>query len=365
MNRYGITAFAARRIRLRPVRWLMLACALTLVTFLSSTTMLALSAIEATSTRIIRAGPALVVSRVDAGGWAAIAVSHAHRIQSIPGVESATPRVWGVLPGPPAVTVMTSSSVAQGHAEVGTGVGAKAGELLVLRGLDGTVHELRVDRSIEEAADVVGYDLVLLHATDARTLLLIPGGSATDIAIESARDEENDALVTEIARVIDHPVRVTTRAQMLGAYRSQLGRAGTLSFIVLVPSILGLLLLAGITASGGDHARADVGKLKLVGWTTGEVVTLHAIEMGFVAFVSVGIGLTTAYAGLFGLDGVTIVTTLLGWEANGPALVLSTEGAIVTMLIIGASVLLPCLVAAAIPSLRLSSTDPLELVEAP
>jgi ABC-type lipoprotein release transport system permease subunit len=207
--------------------------------------------------------------------------------------------------------------------------------------------------------------MVLVPEDAARSLLLLPPGRATDIAVQSARDEENDALVPEIASALDEPVRVVTRAQMLGAYRVQSGRTGTLAFAMLAPAILGLLLLVAATASGGASARADVGKLKMIGWSSGEVARLHVLEVGIVGIVAVGLALSAAYAGLFVFGGASVASTVLGWKTEAPFLLLSTEGAALSLLVIGAAVLVPCLVAAVVPAVRLARTDPVELTEAP
>ena len=366
MTRYGLAALAARRILLHPARWTLLAFALMVITFLSATTGMTVLAIETTATRIIQAGPALVVSRVDAGGWTAIESHHAQTIRNIPGVASATPRTWGVLAGPPSVTVVADPNLpdASLRAAAGSALGVAPGDTLTLHGLDGSSVALEVVSTVDRRADIVAHDVVLVPADTARALLLLPPEKATDIAVESARDEENDALVPEIAAAVSEPLRVVTRAEMLGAYRVQSGQRATLAFLTLTPSVLALLLIVALTASGGASARSDVGKLKLMGWTSGEVARLHLTEMSLVASLAVGLGLTAAYAGLFLLGGVTVTTVLLGWSSN-PHLALSTEGAALALLLTGASVLVPCLVAALVPAFRLARVDPIELTESP
>ena len=368
MKGYGVIAFAARRILLRPARWLLFALALSVVTFLASTTVLTLFAVESTATSLIKAGPALVISRVDAGGWAAIDEAHARTIAKIPGVHTATPRVWGVLPGPPSLTVMADRQLTDGStlARVGSAVRPAApGELIVLRGLDGTAHELHVEGLLKDETDVVSHDLVLVPVDTARSLLLLPPNTATDIAVQSARDEENEALVGEIADALAFPVRVTTRAEMLGSYRTQTGRAGSIAFLMLLPALLGLVLVVAVTAAGGASTRIEVGKLKLLGWTSGDVARLHSLEVGLVAGAAVALGLCAAYAGLFLLGGASVVTPVFGWTDSQPHLLFSTEGAVLSLLVIGACVFIPCLVAALVPSFRLARSDPAELVEGP
>ncbi len=361
MRGYGLTAFAARRILLHPVRWLLAAGAIALVTFFASTVVLLLFAIESTATNVIERGPALVVSRVDAGGWASIDPRFQSRLEAIPGIHSVEPRVWGVLPGPPAVTVVGDPSLA-GRPDIvrkgSTADPASTGELLVLRGLDGTPRELRVESAIPEQADVLAHDVVLVPPEVARSLLLLPPGRATDLAVRTARDEENDVLVPEIAEAMPHPVRVTTRAEMLGAYRVQLGRRGSLAFVALLPALLSLVLIVAAAVSGGPRTRAEVGKLKMIGWTTHDVARLHLTEMGVVGSVAVGTGLAAAYAGLFVFGGGSVATTVLGWESVQPSLRLSTEGAALSMIVIAASIIVPCLAASLVPALRLARTDP-------
>ena len=359
---------ALRRIVLRPARFILLASSLFLITLLVGSVLLFQQALESTAHRLLGAGPSLVVSNVDAGGWAASPLQDAATIARIPGVASVQPRVWGVLPGPPAVTVFGTSKLPDNASDVivGTGVPTAAvGQPLTLRALDGSPRTLRVREILSPNADIVAFDTVQVSLQAARGLLLLNDGDVTDFAVDTARSEENDAIAGEVAAAVAHPARAVTRAQMRGAYLAQAGQRGGVTFLVIVPSILALALIVAGVASGEAGARRDVGKLKLLGWTTRNVATLHLLEVGLVAFAGAGAGLVSAYAQVFLLGAGPLIALLLGWSDAPPNLTLDPTGTVLALLQIAALVFVPCAVAAIVPSWRLARTDPADLLEGP
>jgi ABC-type lipoprotein release transport system permease subunit len=368
MSAPSVFDVACRQVVAHPVRWLLVGAAIAALTFAAAVVLLVSDAIARTADRVLERGPALVVSRVDAGGWAAIAASDATIIAPIPGVQRATPRIWGILPGPPTVTIVADPGLAEdaGVAVAGQGVqGARTGATLVLRGLDGRPEELRVARMLAPQLDVVAFDIVFVAPAVAQRLLLLESVDATDIAVDSVRDEENDALVRAIAEQLPRPVRVTTRAQMRGAWLTQAQRRTGLGLVAMAPSILALVLVVAVTAAGGEDDRRRVGKLKLVGWTTSSVARLYLLRMGLVAGAAVALGLSCAYLLVFPFGLGQPVLLALGWDAVTPHLLLDAQGAAASLLWVGAFALAPCLVAAVIPVYSVARTDPAELLEAP
>lgn len=363
----SVFAFACRRIALQPVRFLLVGLGLLLVTALVSSALLLEGAIAHTANRVLGSGPSLVVSRVNAGGWAAIPVADAARIRSIPGVLHVTPRVWGVLPGPPAVTIMADPGIDQAShdAVAGSGLDTKPGDTLVLRALDGSRINVKLASTLPPSTNVVAADLLLTSAQVARRALLLDSGSATDLAVDSVRPEEDEALVADIAQALDYPVRVATRAQMRGAYQAQLGQRAGLSTMAALPALVALMLIVGFTTAGAPATRREVGLLKLLGWSTGEVARLHVTEVAVVASIATGFGLALAYAAVFIVGNAGPVPALLGLNQPVSRLSLDTTGAALVLVQAGATVLVPCLVGAFIPAWRLARVDPAELLDAP
>lgn len=248
----AVYVLACRRIALRPAANAVIAAALVLASMIASTLLLIETAVARTADRIVSAGPSLVVSRVDAGGWAPIGTSAADAIARIPGVLKTTPRIWGVVPGSPTLTLIGDSSLSGRDVVCGRGVpDTSPGAVVSFAGLDGTSHQVLVKSVLEEGTDTLAFDVIYGSEQLARSALLIPSGSATDIAVQSARPEEDEALVREIAQAVQHPVRVVTRAQMRGAWQTRAGSRGTVRMIALLPALLAVVLLAGSLSRGG------------------------------------------------------------------------------------------------------------------
>ncbi|MBI5548073.1 MAG: hypothetical protein HY901_29690 [Deltaproteobacteria bacterium] len=364
----GLYAFACRRLVLRPIRCALFALAVLGVTLPLASGLLVLNAVEQTADRVVAAGPSLIVSRVDAGGWAPIPEAAAFAVRAIPGVAAAQPRVWGILPAQEPLTVVGDTALpdATRLAVVGPGIRTgPEGSPMALSGLSGAVEWLEVSSAFPAGVSALARDLVVVPAGVARRLLLLPEATATDIAVTSVRAEEDDALVGEIARALGYPVRVTTRAQMRGAFRSFTGERGGLWLLLALPAILALALIVGQIASGGAGARLEAGRLKLLGWTTWDVARLHLAEALIPGGLAAATGLAAAYVGVFALGGGPAAALLLGFQRVAPSLALSTEGALLALLQVGAVVLAPCAVAALIPAARLARSDPADLLEAP
>lgn len=362
----GIFILACRRIALRPAANGVVAAALVIASLVASTLLLIETAVARTADRIVAAGPSLVVSRVDAGGWAPIRLSAAEAISRIPGVASAAPRVWGVLPGSPTLTLIGDPALAARDVVSGRGVpDARPGGTMSVRGLDGTSYEVQVKSVLGEGTDTLAFDVLYGSEELARSALLIAPDSATDITVQSVRPEEDDALVREIAQAVQHPVRVVTRAQMRGAWQTRAGARGTVRMIAFIPALIAVVLLAGSLARGGFDARRDAGRLKLMGWGTGDVARLFLTQALLVAAGSIALGLVSAYVIVFPLRAGALVAPLFGWRELMPGLALDTGGAIQVLLLVGAMLLIPALVGAWLPAWRAARADPADLLEAP
>jgi ABC-type lipoprotein release transport system permease subunit len=295
-------------------------------------------------------------------------VSAVEFIAGIPGVRSAEARIWGVLPGPPAVTIIADATLADLPTEVtcGRGVsGAVVAELLAIRALDGSSLPARVKSLLGDGTDTLAFDVVYAPASLARRALLLDSSHATDVAVESIRPEEDDALVREIAARLGYPVRVVTRAQMRGAWQTRAGMTGTIRLLALSPALLTVLLLAVSLAMGGPESRQDAGKLKLAGWQTRHVAWLFALQSMSVCTASVGIGLVIAYVLVIPLGAGPLLGPFFGWTASLPQLTLDAGGAVQVLLLVGGIMMVPILGASFLPAWRVARIDPAELLEAP
>jgi hypothetical protein len=357
----AILAMACQRILSHPLRSGLLGLAIFLLTAFSAGVLLLTSAIESTADRIIESGPSIVISRIVAGGWAPIPVEDCAKVRAIAGVRETVPRVWGVLPSSPALTVLADPQLPDSSSDALQPTCLNSQVFTELRALDGTPVPI-VLRSVCPANSLSQHTLWVSQPL-ARKLLLLPDQSATDLAVYSSRPEEDSALVPEIAAALPYPARIVTRAQMRGAYLGQTGQRSGLYLLLLGPALISLSLIIAMLASGGPMVRADVGKLKALGWTTAHVVLLHLGEFVFVAISSTLLGACTSYLALFAFGGGPLASSLLGWDSLSPGLRLDTSAAAPVLALVIASVLLPSTFAALLPAIRLARVDPAELLD--
>jgi hypothetical protein len=381
MKRYrvdGLLLWAAREMLRRPGDAVLTGICLAVVTAMMAAALLLCQAVSDTAGRILSASPALVVRRIDAGGWVPIPVDEGiSSIRAVPGVLSVRPRIWGTVraeQGPVTVvgaaSALRSSAVdgekiqppAVGRALIGPGVDAVGGRVRLSLGAQDSVSFSVAGRLPEKTA-MATYDLVILSPCDAARVLGIAPGFASDLAVEVFHLEEAQALAPELAETLPWPVRITTRAEAAKSYSGAVFRRGSLAALALLPAVLALVFLVVVTVRERAFRRKTVGLFKALGWQTSDVFLLHLFESAMTAMPSVLLGMAVGY-GLVFFPGVSWPSRLLlGWPRPAPGLFLDPAGALAVLAEIGAFILFPYLAAAAGPSLRASLADPQDLLE--
>lgn len=381
MSRFGrhlpMLVWAAREIQRRPGRTMLLFAALASLVFMVASVLLFGQALDTTWTRLMAKAPDLIVRRIDAGGWAPLPIDAAMaRVKGIPGVLDPTPRLWGVAAaGTMPVTVVTAANVLPTDALTRVIVPAK-GQAVVgqARFPVGTDKRLTLTARETMTFNIVGtlpadtglatHDLVWLTPGDARRLLGIPAGHASDLAVRLFRPEEIQALAAELAAAFPWPVTVTDRNAAAIGYRTRAIRTGTLRMLVALPAGLALLLIVAGTLTGGRDPHQRL--LRAMGWTTADLLRLQLAGALIVALPAIMVGLAAAYAVVFWPPAAGITALWLSDGRHLPALVLSRDGSLVVMLTIAGLVGLPYLAAVFLTTLRgaadavwpLSRTEP-------
>ena len=374
----ALLTWATRDLMRRPGDALLTGLAIVALVGTVTTSLLLVEGATRTAAALIERGPDLVIRRLDAGGWAPMPVQEGMAAAgSVRGVQRLRPRVWGVLGGPyGAITLVGCDDAmrqdlgalhidppAVHEAIVGDRMADLLGQSLTLASED-RWDTFDVKATFTPAADAATFDVVLVDEEAARWLLGIPEGAATDLALEVFHEQEADALRAALGHALPFPARVMTRADARGVHGDVLGRRGALAGIAAVPAALALLLLVVATAREGLGRRREVGLLKTLGWTTGDVMRLHMLRALVVALPATAVGLAGAY-GLVFRPGVRWPgELLLGWQGRGPALHLDPGGAALVMLEVAGLVLIPWLVATAWPVARGAAEDPQAMLEA-
>ena len=206
--------------------------------------------------------------------------------------------------------------------------------------------------------DALSDCLIVLHPDDARDLLGLAPGMASDLAVDVFHDDEAGALRTELAAAFPWPVRIETRDEARSAYRTETARRGSLLLFLCVPSALALVFLLVVTVRSTRSRSYEAGLLKALGWTVSDVVSLELWRALSLGLPAVALGAGAACLCVF-LPGITWPGFLFfGWRSGGPALWLSPAGAGMVLAELAACVLVPYAVAVLWPALRAASRDP-------
>jgi hypothetical protein len=394
----SLAAWAARDLRRHPAEALLSGLALFALVALTATLLLLVQAWSSTVERVLAGGPALVVRQVSAGGWQPLPVDVAMAAaRGVVGVTAVAPRIWGVVSGPGGVALTVVGVDAKravrlaalgleppvpGEAVVGPGVelegvgqesdatsdaaGGGGGDEVAVQGeivLRGQQQrQFWVRRRLPTGAALTLHDLVLLTAEDARGLLGLPMGAASDLALGVFHPAEEQAILADLAAAFPFPVRITTRGDAVGAAVADLSRDGGLALMLYLPALLAMALLVAAVVRGGLGAVAEIGLYKALGWSTGDLVRLHLLK-------SIGVGLPATLLGLSVAvllvywPGVTWPgALLLGWRGAAPMLTLDLGDAATVLLSVAAWVLAPWLLAALAPAIRGALADPADLL---
>jgi hypothetical protein len=369
--------WAARDLGRHP--WQNLATALTLfgLALLLGGTQLTYRAFVETSTHLLAKAPAIVVRRTAATGWVPLPVDAALRaVKRVPGALAPRPRLWGLarVAGQTVTVVadLTASEPASGRLEVKP----HPGEAIVAGGLEALTADgrlvfdghpdtvLKVVRRLPDKVAMASHDTVLLHPDDARRLLGIPPGYASDLGIDLFHEEAASALARDLSTAFPWPVQVSTREATAGRTAALWERRSTLATLAYIPAVLALAVLGLAGVVGSERGRAQIGLLRALGWTGRDFLRLCLWRWGCLCLPAVGLGLAAAY-GLTFAPGVRWPgVLLLGWTAAPPPFYLSSTGSALVLVQSAAVVALPHLAIVVATGLRHTARDPGSLLEA-
>lgn len=338
---------------------------------------------EATKARVH--APDLVVQRLVGGRPALVPEAWRERIASRPGVSRVTPRVWGYLflpslQGNVTLVGLTGDAGAlppvaleQGRAprgdergacavgrELAAKLGVRAGDRVRFPGPNDRGPVCSVVGVFSSAVDLFTSDVVLLNEADARAMLGLPEGEATDLAISLTTPDESRVLAGALADALPGS-RILEKRLLERVHALSFGRRAGLVLGASLPALLALLVLAHDRASGlGASERREIAILKASGWSSAHILELKLYEALLLALVATGLGLLLGYAWVFALGAPGLREALAGWAVLYPALHLTPQVTFAQLLGLQALVAAPYVALSVVPAWRASNLDPME-----
>jgi len=373
-NLLPLLDWAARDLRRHPIEAILLASAMTLLVAFTGIGVLLPRALSDTASHILAEGPSIVVRRVGPAGWQPLPIKEAlEAARRIPGALAIRTRIWGLaatvdgavtvvgLENPLPMNDGTEWRPVPGQAATGRGVLPVGKQPLLLSGV--SILSLSVVGSFSSRGDLAGFDIVAVHPRDARTLLGLQPGEATDLAMDVFHAAEAQAMLPELATAFPWPVTVTCRSEESGRFAVSAALHGGLAVLALVPAFLALALLIALEVRRNLSRHHEAGLLKALGWSAGEVMRLSLLRAVLLGLPAVVCGMAAAYSLLFIPRFAGVAGRFFGWQGKAPSLFLDPTGALPLLFAVAGLVLAPFLAAVLFPALKAASVDPQDMLE--
>lgn len=362
--------WSVRDVTRRPLEWFLLTISLTLITAIPATALFLVQGLTGSVANILADSPSLIIRKIDPTGWEPMPVEQSLKaVGSVPGVLRSYARIWGVVSGPEGpLTVVTPIWTVSGDnsayptlprkGNVLIGAGAATGSTdkqLTLRGH--TTKTFQISGAIDPKSGMMSHDLVVLNPLDARPLLGLPEGYASDIAIDVFHEGEETAILPDLTEALPWPVRITTRSENLKFLSGSYARRGGIIILATVPALAAVCLVVAATVREHLGNRFEVGLLKAFGWTTADIVRHFLLRSLFIGVPAVCLGMVIAYAAVFSPGVQWPGVLLFGWQGQAPALHLHMGGTVLTLVQMVALTLVPFLIATLVPVLKVATAD--------
>lgn len=382
----ALLAFAWSALARRPGRTTALAGGLATTVTLLAAVLFATSALRGEAERARAAQPDVVVQHLAGGRPGLVDPAIVSFIASLPGVRRAEPRVWGYvfLPSLRAnVTVVgrraepldlgavrgvlssgrDARSGERGAAVIGKSLAdllhVASGDMIALPSPREDAPTLSLVGVFDSPVALYASDVLLVGTNDARAILDVPEGLATDIAVDLFNPEE----ATVVTRAIHEKapeLRVLDNRILGRTYRLTYGRRAGIVLAAALPALLIMLILAWDRTGGlGASERREIAVQKAVGWSTADVLYAKLYESVLVGLLAAGAGIVLAYAWVFALGAPFLREVLSGWSVLYPGTPLTPAIDPADVLGLVAMVLLPFIAVAIVPAWRAAIMDPM------
>jgi len=372
-------AWAIRDILRHPLHAAVVFFTLFFLSLMTVLPLLTARGLHHTARALLAHAPDILIRKQTAGGFAPIPEQDGIRIAlSIPGVVSAKARIHGsarIGDRPVLVMGCPTGKKAGDHGEIGFPGTVQPGQVILGRDIrlpegdgltlaSGPVRvELTAAGALPESTAAATRDTAILNPSDARRLLELPEGWATDIALSVFHESEIAAILPELVQAFPFPVRLITRTEILKHYADTFSLRSGLALMMMVPAVLAVAVLVLSVTVSSDIRAHETGLLKALGWRTRDRARVALLQAFAISLPAIGAGLSAAMILMRWPRWNLLGQIMLGWREPLAPIYLSAPDRFLIGLGVGIFILLPFLLAHLWAAIRGAATDPDHLLE--
>lgn len=280
----------------------------------------------------LHALPELIVQKMSGGRQTFIAADRAYEIATIPGVETAIPRVWGYYhfagadvnfsvigqdPDLESYKQKYTDLFVMNAAVIDTLTGpyfiAGQGVLAIMEkhyfknnftfiSDGGEIITLPLLASFSDVSVLETNDVILMPEYLVRKLFDIYEADATDIVVRVPNPAEIEIIKQKI-QFLYPDSRIISKDQIGGSYQNIFDYKSGLFLAFLIPAFMAFFTTVYDKSSGLSlEERREIGIMKAVGWRTEDVLILKLLESCFISLFSFFNGTALSYFFVYVLD---------------------------------------------------------------
>lgn len=347
----------------------------TLVVFMLASVVMMMGSLKKEAEETLALAPDITVQKIVAGRQGLVPLSYAARIEEIRGVARVEPRVWGYYydavedatytilgVGNLPFSVVEGRPPEEGEVVVGHTVAEKKrlrpGDRIILRDYRGNYVKFTVAGTFSSGSSLQSADIIAMPGATAREFFGIPPDMANDLAVYVANPAELTNIAYKISLALPD-TRVLTRSQIRETYDAIFGWRSGIFLATIIGAVLAFAILVWDRASGlSAEEKREIGILKALGWSTGDVLEMRTYEGVLLALNSYLLGIILAYLHVYHLGAFLLRPVLLGWSTLYPSFELMPALSLEDLLLIFMVSVVPFLAAVVVPSWRASTVDP-------
>ena len=387
MNRYFLD-FTIASLLIHKKRNLFILFMLTLLIFVSSNVLFTASSLKQELIEAADEVPQIIVQKRVGGRMQDLKMDKILQLVSIEGVERVIPRIWGLYRFDRLGVSFSIVGVDRFDYDylqelrdaakllkkdpkdgmiVGQGVYAALQKSYYKNDFNfllpkGGIKKVHIVGVYEAKNRLLSNDMMLLSTQNAREILGIQKGFATDLALFVPNPDEVATIASKI-RLLDPTLYVLTQKSIKTGYEQMFDLKSGLFLLLFIMTLLTFFIIVSDRLSAlTSQEKKEIAILKAIGWSVRDVLKEKFLESFFIATMAYFFGISLALIYVFLLDAPLLADLFTGSSIIHPPLALSYHVAPSTYLLLFLVSVPVYLAAVIVPAWRVAVSDVDEVI---